>query len=232
MRKGRKGLQSMIADERGIALAMVLVLSAITLGIMSGLVYMITSSTMTSGIHKRYKTAYEASLGGMDVMQEVIGFRGNENLIDTICGDVDPEVPNCKYTTPAGCVPSNDGDCPSLDGFDPDLTKLETKLKLPTDCWSSCDSSLIIRPEDDTTYDISFTLGEDPNPVYNVYAKVIDATEGNTGDPSDVVEPCGVEEACNDTQVPQLVFLYTLEVLVQAATNPLERAKTSALFAY
>jgi hypothetical protein len=38
----------MIADERGIALAMVLILSAITLGIMAGLVYMITSGTMTS----------------------------------------------------------------------------------------------------------------------------------------------------------------------------------------
>lgn len=221
----------MIADERGIALAMILVLSGITLGIMAGLVYMITSGTITSGIHTRYKTAYEASLGGIDVMQEVIGFRGVESSINRICDPVDPEIPNCDYTTPASCVPSNAGDCPTLDGFDPDLTRLETKLKLPTDCWSSCDSSLIIRPEDDTTYDISFTLGEAPR-VYNVYAKVIDATEGNTGDPSDVVEPCGVEEACNDTQVPQLVFLYTLEVLVQGATNPLERAKTSALFAY
>jgi hypothetical protein len=234
MRKERKGLRGMIADERGIALAMILVLSAITLGIMSGLLYMITIGTQTSGVMKRYKTAYEASLGGVDVMHEVISFRGNEGSINTICTTGDTEIPQCEYTTPVTCVPDGKPECAALIGFDSTHTKLLTKLNLPTDCWSGCDSDLTIDPRDgfETTYDIRFTLGADPDPIYNVYAKIVDATEGNSGSPSDVVEPCGVAPGCNDAQVPQIVYLYTLEVLVQSATNPLERAKTATLFAY
>jgi hypothetical protein len=230
MRKGRRGIRGIIADERGIALAMILVLSAITLGIMSGLLYMITIGTQTSGVMMRYKTAYEASLGGVDIMHEVIGFRGNEFSIDNLCNNLS----NCEYNTPVTCVPDGKPECAALIGFDSTHTKLLTKLNLPTDCWSGCDSDLIIDPRDgfETTYDILFTLGEDPDPVYNVYAKIIDATEGNSGSPSEVVEPCGVAPGCNDTQVPQIVYLYTLEVLVQSATNPLERAKTATLFAY
>jgi hypothetical protein len=165
-------------------------------------------------------------------MQEVIGFRGQQGLIDDVCTNADTEIPYCFYTTPEGCVPSGDIECTSLAGYDPDHIKLRTKLNMPTDCWNSCDSSLVIDPDDDTTYDIRFKLGEAPNQDYNVYAKVVDATEGNSGDPSDVIEPCGVAEGCVETQVPQLVFFYTLEVLVQGVTNPLERAKTSTLYAY
>jgi hypothetical protein len=234
MRKARKGLRGMIADERGIALAMILVLSAITLGIMSGLLYMITIGTQMSGVSKRYKTAYEASLGGVDVMHEIIGFRGNEGSINTICTDTPDEIPDCKYETPVTCAPDPKLECAALNNYDPNYTKLQTKLNLPTDCWSGCDSDLTIdhRLGFETTYDIHFTLGADPDPVYNVYAKIVDATEGNSGSPSEVVEPCGVAPGCNDAQVPQIVYLYTLEVLVQSATNPLERAKTATLFAY
>lgn len=232
MRNRKRGIQRIIADERGIALAMILVLSAITLGIMSGLLYMITIGTQTSGVSMRYKTAYEASLGGVDVMHEIIGTRGFN--IGTICTDTDTEIPECQYETPPDCVPNPIPECESLINYDANYTRLQTKLNLPTDCWLGCDSDIMIdsRPGSETTYDIRFTLGRDPDPEYYVYAKILDATEGNSGSPSEVVEPCGVAPGCNDAQVPQIVYLYTLEVLVQSATNPLERAKTATLFAY
>ena len=54
-------------NEKGIALVMVLILSAIALAIMAALVYMLISGTQISGMQKRYRTALEAGVGGADV---------------------------------------------------------------------------------------------------------------------------------------------------------------------
>ncbi|GFP21965.1 hypothetical protein HKBW3S06_01191 [Candidatus Hakubella thermalkaliphila] len=68
------------ANEKGIALVMTLVISAIVLAVMAGLIYMITVGTQISGIQKRYKTAHEAALGGAEVAYKYIGVRGDPGI--------------------------------------------------------------------------------------------------------------------------------------------------------
>src|SRR3990170_8844714 len=65
-----------LKSEKGIALVVVLVLSAVALTIMTALIYMITSSTRISGIQKSYKTAVEAGQGGADVFYQIVALRG------------------------------------------------------------------------------------------------------------------------------------------------------------
>ncbi len=70
----------MVTNEKGVALAMILVLSFISLAIMAGLIYMITLGTKVSGIQKRYDTALEAGKGGAEIIYEIISARGNPGL--------------------------------------------------------------------------------------------------------------------------------------------------------
>ncbi len=46
---------NILLNNKGIALVMVMILSLISLAIMSGLIYMVTSGTQVSGIEKRYR---------------------------------------------------------------------------------------------------------------------------------------------------------------------------------
>jgi hypothetical protein len=235
MRHRRTGTGRFISDERGIALAMVLVLSAVTLGIMAGLIYMVTIGTQTSGLQKRYKSAYEANLGGVDVMHEVIelsgllsGERGDEDAINTFIADLD----NAAYTTPNECVPNNvEPDCLNHFNYDATFTRLKTKLYMPQECWTGCNDLHPVDIDDDSTYDITFELGQEPF-VYSVYAKIIDATAGNSGIYSPLAKGRGVVSSKGEVNVPLLVYLYTIEVLVQARDNPRERAKSAVLLAY
>jgi hypothetical protein len=216
-----------ISNEKGIALVILLVLSAITLGIISGLIYMVTSGTQMSGIQKRYKTALEASLSGIDMTEEVIALRGAETDINSFLAN----FTNCTYTTPATCVPAATAECTTLDKYDPTYTKLATKLNLPTDCWSGCDSDLGINPGVATTYDYSCQLGAAPNPVYDVFVKIVDATYGNAGIPTGLDCP-QVVGGCGGVPVPPIFYMYTMEILSQSAVNPGERAQTAAVYAY
>ena len=62
--------------ERGVALVLVLVLSTIGLLVMTTVLYVITMGTQLSSSEKRYRTAHEAALGGIDVMRKIIQDQG------------------------------------------------------------------------------------------------------------------------------------------------------------
>jgi hypothetical protein len=229
-----KGVTVTIRNERGIALLMVLVLSTITLAVISGLIYMVTVGTQTSGIQKRYKTSFEAAQGGTDIIEEIIMTRGDYVSINNIINDLKQEGKyNAVYATPETCIPSGSQECMNIRGYNPGHSRLATKLNMPTKCWRGCDSSLIIitDPLDTNTYDVRFQIGTAPN-LYNVFAKIVDATKGNSGVASDLVKGTGIVSTKGEVTVPQIVYLYTIEVLAQSAVNPMERAKTSTLFAY
>ena len=68
-------------SEKGMALVIVLILSAVALALMTALIYMITSGTQMSGLQKRYKSALEAGRGGFVLYSELIGLRGQS--VDT-----------------------------------------------------------------------------------------------------------------------------------------------------
>ena len=74
-RRARNDISGVLSNEKGIALVMILILSAIALAIMAGLIYMITAGTQISGMQKRYKTALEAGKGGTDITYQLIAAR-------------------------------------------------------------------------------------------------------------------------------------------------------------
>jgi hypothetical protein len=120
----------LLRNEKGIALLMILVLSAILLGVMAALLYMITSGTQISGMQKRYKTALEAGVGGINISYEFIGARG------------DPGIPDLPVTIMAS------SQC------------LTDKLTKSTANWDpSCDYTQNIDVSSSSTYDWQFDLG-------------------------------------------------------------------------
>lgn len=232
--------QSAISNQRGIALVMVLILSGIALAIMTGLIYMLTSGTQISGMQKRYKTALEASKGGNDVAHQVINLKAAESDITTFIGNLTFGA----ITTPAACVVSpittytladgttcnnHTGDCATWAAANRGLC---VKLKLPTECWSGCNSSTTINSADSTTYDMTFQLGT--NPAYTGYVKIVDTVWGNSSSSSeDLGCGQGVAGNCAELNPSHVPFLYTIEVDAQNPNNPAtERAKLSVMYQF
>ena len=204
-----RNLHSKMPNEKGIALVMVLVLSAVILVIMAGLIYMLTTGTQLSGMQKRYKTALEAGIGGADITYQIIGKRMDNPV------QVETEfnfLPAFDITTSQAC--------------------LNDKLLRSTANWTSCSSdstSLTIDPGNINTYDMSFDLGG--GPTYTVYAKIADTVMGNSGGDEGLLKG-GVVHSTGEINVASIPFLYTIELAAQNQANPAERAKLSILYQY
>ena len=70
------GARKRLGSELGVALILVLVLSAVGLVIMTTVLYVIFMGTQLSGSEKRYRTAHDAALGGIDVMRKIVQDQG------------------------------------------------------------------------------------------------------------------------------------------------------------
>lgn len=206
--------RSKLGNEEGIALAMILVLSAISLAIIAGLIYMITSGTQISGMQKKYRTALEAGLGGADITYQLLSARGDpfDNLT---------ELNRINYLRTAS------NDC------------LTAKLNQTTSAtkWGACSdftktTQMTIDASDTDTYDFRFDLGGDPFlPTYRTYAKIVNTVEGNSGSGEGLVTG-GVVKTSGEIPVMKVPYLYTIEVDAQNLNNPAERAKLSVLYQY
>jgi hypothetical protein len=65
-----------LRNEKGFALAFVLILAAIALAMTLGMLFMVSRGSYVSGQQKRYRTAVEAGRGGMESMLQLIKSRG------------------------------------------------------------------------------------------------------------------------------------------------------------
>jgi hypothetical protein len=203
-----------IASERGMALVMVLILSAICLAVMAALVYMITASTQVSGIQKRYKTALEAGKAGAAVTYELIGGRGILNMT----GLSNFSVSNVQGTG-------------TIDGVSVSQSCMTWKLNYSTSMWPlSCKRELSIDPDDATTYDMSFDLGTAA--VYSVRSKIVDTVEGNSGGGAGLLKTGVVASNSGEVSVMSKPYLYTLEVAAENKDNRQERGKYEILYQY
>src|SRR5512142_135093 len=110
-------------SERGIALVVVLVLSAIALALITALIYMITSGTQISGFQKRYKTSLEAARGGSDLAFQLVGLRGDSADTTKFQSDTSALNPSIPLLTSA-CTGTSQGGTP--------YEKLQAKLLTPT----------------------------------------------------------------------------------------------------
>lgn len=222
-RLARNNILRIFSNEKGIALVMVLVLSAIILVIMAGLIYMLTTGTQLSGMQKRYKTALEAGIGGADITYQFIALRGDTSSTSSLVSEL--SVLNPVITTPNSCVISSSAACTTMTSY----TGIATKFNVPTDCWAGCDSSLTIDPNNPGTYDMQFDVGT--SPTYRVYAKIADTVQGNSGEDANLSKG-GVVYSTGEINVASIPFLYTIELDAQNQANPAERAKLSILYQY
>lgn len=227
----------LVSNERGVALAMVLILSAVSLAIMAALVYMLTASVQVTGIQQRYRTALDAAKGGTFVAYRFIDLRGDsafngeyESILQNLAMNpeitVDPEA--CRGVSIYTGLP---------------YKGLQAKLMTPQTSWTDgCFSDppaplldkayypyVLIDPANPKSYDISFEIGT--YPVYKVFAKIADTVEGNTTGGlglwmGGAVPPPG------EVPVEQRPYIYTVEVHSERKDNPMERVDFSILYEY
>lgn len=122
---------NILRNEKGFALAFVLILAAVALGMTLAMLFMMGTGSGVSGRQMRFHTAVEASRGGVEAMLQLIGSRG---------------IPTTPYTNLA--LNSSGG-----------VTYLQTKLNGTTATWGSLDSAFTINPIDNTSYDVRLDLG-------------------------------------------------------------------------
>jgi hypothetical protein len=213
-------MKNYIKNERGIAFAMVLVLSVISLAIISTLIYFVIQGTKFSGFAKRYATAREAGLGGTEVADMLIGDRG-ENLTGL----------TMTSTTSGGSFLFCDCGDPTVIGDNTPLTCLCRKLCDPTSSWEAlCTNSTTLNPAQN--YDILFTL-DGLETDYDVYGKIVDTTPGNSNTSGLALGGTSVSSSSSSIiSAPPLPFLYRVEVVAEDSTNQIERARLSGLYAY
>jgi hypothetical protein len=214
-----------LSNQRGIALAIILVLSAIALAVMAGLIYMITSGTQVSGLQKRYKTALEAGFGGAEFTYQFVALRGDTTDTTSFISDLTNASIPSTITTPAGCTGTD------LSGVS--YTGWAAKLNTPTTSWSSaCDSTMSISPGTATSYDMSYDLGSSPYPTYRIFAKIVDTVEGNSAPTTGLGGEGVVSSSSSEVTVMSMPYLYTIEMDAENKDNPSERAKLSILYEY
>ncbi|MDA8088205.1 MAG: hypothetical protein M0Z75_16095 [Nitrospiraceae bacterium] len=194
-----------ICNESGLTLVIVMVLSVVALLMMSALIYMVQSGTEISGMQKRFTTAVDAGMGGVDVTRQFIDTQGSPPNLGAI---------NFKLTTEGS-------NCSTI------------KLTKPTSAWGVCNSSVVLNPADspnsaNASYDMTATLGQ-----YTVYAKIVDTVPGNTAQGAGLVQTGVVASNSGQTPVQAVPYLYTLEVLSQGTDQSLrERSKLTAVYQY
>ena len=196
----------LLRNEKGITLIIVLILSLVALATISSLIFMITTGTQLSGLQKRYKTSLEAGMGGADVTYQVISSRG------------DPSIPGLSdFGIPAEDVSG--------------INCLSDKLNNPTSAWNAaCDNTLTIDPSNPNTYDVTLELGV--NPVWDIYTKIADTVEGNSGADLGLVKTGVVSAGTGEVPVVSMPYLYTIEAYSENQNDPSERAQLSILYQY
>jgi len=233
-------------NERGMALAMVLVFSVICLAVMAALIYMVTSRTRFSGAQKRYYSAFEAAKGGADILYEVIGAAAGGNTSDvkysisnylSQTGLSSGSLFSAVVTTPDSCTGTSMPQNGSVA-----YTGLPAKLKTATSSWNGCNTSVTITPPTppatNTTYDIQFVFQGSSfpgfnTPTYGVYAKIIDTVEGGAIGSSTGLRTGGTTSQGGGGA--GVHFLHTIEIDAENLSQPVgnrERAKFSVLLQY
>lgn len=227
-----KKLNSILCNEKGIALMMILILSVIALLIIAAMLYIITSSTQISGMQKRYKTALEAGIGGAEISYQFISLRGLKAETDdlkSVLSNLNPVI-----TIPGGI--DGPSGCRGTDISGNTYYGLAAKLLTPTSTWSAeCDSSISIDPNVCTSsscsYDMKFEIPGTPS-NYIVYAKIVDTVEGNSAADKGLGGSGVVQAGGGIVMVMSMPYLYTIELDAQSENNPSERAKLSILYEY
>jgi hypothetical protein len=200
-----------LQNERGIALVTALMLSFLSLAIILALLYLISQGTRTSAASKRYKSALEASYGGVDVFTKA--------YIPQLSGITTPNLNSILV----GAAPTfGDTNC------------VQDKMNKISKDWGACSSAAKnANPKD--TPDTTFSLrGQAGQPNFNVFAKIVDTQPGNSDSSGSELLDSGSGVAYGSAGVSpkHMPATYRIEIQGERATNPLEKANLSILYAY
>lgn len=210
-----------LKNNNGIALVTSLMLTLISLTIVMYLLYMVTAGVKQSGASKRYKTALEASYGGVEVITKEIIPLMYSNLTN-------PSTP-LMFASFLNLQTSGD-------------TCLQEKLTKPREEWSaSCSNTM----DPKAGFDLSMRLNSSTSEPFIVYSKIVDTEcsdkrpypDGKcTGSDLSGIDyldgGASVSGSVSGVPTKPMPALYRIEVRAERAANPQEKSNLSVLYAY
>ncbi len=199
--------------KKGVALVIVMAIITISSALIAVIVYFVMKGTEYTALNKRYQTAKEASLGGIEFFtKELIPLAVGGTNLSTV-------VTTFSVISTAQVNPVVSDAC------------FLAKLRSATSSWPvGCDSTLDAKTSADIRLTLSGTGGSQP---FDVYTKIVDTVVGNTNTSGVVLEGMGAAESASGVITSQhFPFMYTIAVQGERKHNPAERTNLEVLYAY
>jgi hypothetical protein len=201
--------------NKGAALITVVALIVVTSAIVATVYYFIRRGVEVTGLQKKYQTAREASLGGLDVFtKEVLPMAiGGTSLSDVVASF--NTITSAQVQQGTGATNACFSD----------------KLLKTTVNWAGgCSNSLDAK----ATPDIRFTLsGIAPARPFDVYTKITDTVAGNSNTSGITLEGQGTAESQSGIITAQhFPYMYRMEVQSERQNDPTAKANFTILYAY
>ena len=200
-------------EKKGAALITVVALIVVTSAMVAAVYYFIRRGIEVSGLQKKYQTAREASLGGLDVFTK-------EVLPMAISGTTLANVVASFNTITSAQVQQG-----ATDGCFSD------KLLKASASWAGgCSSTLDAKSNPDITFVVS---GIAPARRFDVYTKIIDTVAGNSSTSGINLEGQGAAESQTGMITAQhFPYMYRMEVQSERQNDATEKANFTVLYAY
>lgn len=216
-----------LRNERGIALMMALILTLVSLAVILAVLYLITQSIQLSASSRRYKSALEASYGGVEAFtREIIPW-----YIDAVAQNT-VESRLQLQTNLGNLTPAFPAGAPSFASY----TCMSKKLTLASSQWGTACGANATTIDPTQSPDAVFKLKGPPlQPNFNVYAKIVASQPGNSdmsGLSDSLSSGNGVAYGAAGVSPMHIPATYRIQALAQRETNPQEKAKLSVLYAY
>ena len=199
-------------EKKGAALITVVALIVVTSAMVAAVYYFIRRGIEVTGLQKKYQTAREASLGGLDVFtKEILPMA----IAGTTLSNV---VASFNTITSAQVQQGSTNAC------------FRNKLRLPRSWAGGCSTTLDAK----ISPDIRFTLsGIAPARPFDVYTKIIDTVAGNSNTSGITLEGQGTAESQTGMITAQhFPYMYRMEVQSERQNDATEKANFTVLYAY
>lgn len=199
--------------KKGAALITAIALVVVTSLIVATVYYFIHRGIEVTGLQKKYQTAREASLGGLDVFtKEVLPIAITGTKLSTV-------IAGFNSITSVQVQQDATNEC------------FEDKLLKNTADWGSgCSNTLDAKSSPDIRFTLSGTAAARP---FIVYTKIIDTVEGNSSLSGVILEGQGTAENPSGLITAQhFPYAYRMEVQSERQNDATEKANFTVLYAY
>jgi hypothetical protein len=202
----------LIRNNDGIALVTSLMFTLLSLTICMALLYMVTQGVKTSGQHKQYRTAIEASYGGTDIMVKdimpvIMQNYSSSSFTTTVQGAFSGV--NLQVLSDPRCM--------------------QKKLTKATAGWpAGCSNA----PNPKNSPDMQITLNSTSGNPFIVTSKIVDTVVGNSDTTGLQLEGSGVAESSSLLTPQHIPFIYRMEIQGERQGNSTAQSNIEVLYAY